>query len=327
MPFSSGIFNQIDSYYLGLYAASHDNNIATGVFSNTEILTDASSTFVPNPNSTYYIDSPVHNVRLASDGVNEDPFITSTDTTGADVEWRFIANGTGGWHIDRADGGDIPRLRTDGSEAADMQSTDFDSRWETFSITDGASNNTSFLSIPQGPTGFTRLQVTSDGRVNMVPSTFAGSWESFEITEASTSEQVVHIRKRNAQDFAIDGNNNATNGQSVYLWGQNANNANQQWVQISRGNGYYSYQKQGTDHCLDGGNGGANRQDVYLWECSDNNQNQHWEKVSTDSGFFQLVKRNAPGFAIDGGNGGDNGQNVQLFDSSNTSHNLQWRIE
>ena len=327
VPFASGIFNQVDEYYLGLYAASHDSNIATGVFSRTEVLVDESSAFVPNPNSTYYIDSPVHNVRLGANGANEDAFTTSTHTTGVDVEWRFVPNGNGGWHIDRAGGGDLPRLRTDGTESADMQSSDFDSRWETFSITSGAFDNTSFLSVSQGPAGFTRLQITPDGQVNMVPSTFSGSWESFEVTEVSTSPQVVHMKKRNAQGFAIDGNRGAANGQSVYLWSQNSNNVNQQWIEISRGNGYYSYQKQGTDYCLDGGNGGANRQDVYLWECSDNNQNQHWEKVSTDSGFFQLVKRNAPGFALDGGSSGANGQNVQLFDSSSTSHNLQWSID
>ena len=136
----------------------------------------------------------------------------------------------------------------------------------------------------------------------------------------------MHIRKRNAQGFALDGNHGAANGQSVYLWAQNANNENQQWVEIDRGNGYYSYQKQGTNHCLDGNRGGANRQDIYLWECRDNNRNQHWQKVSTDSGFFKLVKRNASGFAINGGSNGSNGQNVNLYDSSSSSQNLQWII-
>lgn len=145
-------------------------------------------------------------------------------------------------------------------------------------------------------------------------------------TTTSTSERAVHIRKRNAQAFAIDGNGGAANGQSVYLWAQNRNNRNQQWVEIDRGNGYYSYKKQGTNHCLDGNRGGTNNQDVYLWQCSNNNQNQHWQKSSTDSGFFKLIKRNASGFAINGGSNGDNGQNVNLYDSSNRSHNLQWSI-
>lgn len=141
------------------------------------------------------------------------------------------------------------------------------------------------------------------------------------------STQIVQIKKRNAQAFAIDGNNGSANGQSVYLWGENSNNVNQQWIEINRGNGYYSYQKQGTNHCIDGGNGGAINQDVYIWQCDANNQNQHWLKSSTDSGFVKLIKRNAPDFALNGGSGGANGQNVNLYTSSNSSHNLQWLIE
>lgn len=141
------------------------------------------------------------------------------------------------------------------------------------------------------------------------------------------ADSVVHITKRSGQDYAIDGNQGAANGQSVYLWNQSTNNVNQRWIEINRGGGYYSYQKQGTDHCLDGGNGGANRQDVYLWSCSGTNQNQQWFKSSTDSGFVKLIKRNSSGFALDGGTGGSNGQNVNLYDSSNSSHNLQWRVE
>ena len=143
---------------------------------------------------------------------------------------------------------------------------------------------------------------------------------------ADPSETIVHIRKRNALGFALDGANGAANGQSIFLWPQNQNNTNQRWIEIDRGNGFFSYRKEGTNHCIDGGRGGATRQDVYLWVCSDNNRNQHWLKSNSGSGFFQLIKRNAAEFAIDGGNGGLNGQNVQLYHSSTRSQNLQWRI-
>ena len=143
---------------------------------------------------------------------------------------------------------------------------------------------------------------------------------------ADPSETIVHIRKRNALGFALDGNNGAANGQSIFLWPQNQNNTNQRWIEIDRGNGFFSYRKEGTNHCIDGGRGGATSQDVYLWVCSDNNRNQHWLKSSSGSGFFQLIKRNATGFAIDGGAGGSNGQNVQLYHSSTQSQNLQWQI-
>ena len=143
--------------------------------------------------------------------------------------------------------------------------------------------------------------------------------------DSAAYNNIVTIIKRNAPDFAIDGNNGGENGQSIYLWSENENNVNQRWIEIDRGNGYYSYQKQGTNYCIDGNNGGANRQDVYLWECGENNQNQHWQKVATSDGAYKLIKRNAP-FAINGGNGGANAQNVNLYDATNGSYNLQWFI-
>ena len=138
---------------------------------------------------------------------------------------------------------------------------------------------------------------------------------------------VVQLVKRNATGFSVDGMGGAANFQNVHLWTTNPNNVNQRWIEIDRGNGFYSYQKQDTNHCLDGGRGGANRQNVILFECSASNQNQHWQKVDVGSGFVQLRKRNARGFALDGGSGGARGQNVQIFNSSNPSQNLHWRID
>ncbi len=137
---------------------------------------------------------------------------------------------------------------------------------------------------------------------------------------------VVTLKKGNATGFSIDGNNGGANGQNVYLWSTNRNNINQQWIEINRGNGFYSYQKNNTNFCLDGGNGGANRQNVYLWTCSNNNQNQHWRKVNLGNGRVRLEKRNAPGFSIDGGNGGANGQNLYLWSSSNGNQNQHWEL-
>ena len=142
----------------------------------------------------------------------------------------------------------------------------------------------------------------------------------------NTNSSVVQIKKRNASGFAMDGGNGGANGQNVYMWKQSSSNVNQNWVEISRGGDYYSYQKEGTNFCIDGNRDGANNQNVYLWECKDNNQNQHWQKVSTGNGYFKLIKRNSSGFALNGGSGGSNGQNINLYDSSNSSHNLQWDI-
>ena len=300
---------------------------------------DVTPSFIPDPSKTYYIDSPIHDLRIGATGNSEEPFTTTTTTTGADVEWQFTSNGDGSWYIDRADGGDLPRLRTDNSEFADLQNTASDGRWESFLFTEGAIDDTHFITAINGPEEFRRFQIDNEGILKLTPDSYDGTWESFVFTEVeevetpivedgreTESSTVVHITKRNAPDFALDGNFGGENGQDLYLWSASENNVNQQWIEIDRGNGYYSYQKMGTDYCIDGGNGGESNQNVYLWDCGINNYNQHWEKVSTEDGAFKLVKRNASGFALDGDNGGANGQSVELYNSEVSSQNLEWVI-
>jgi len=142
----------------------------------------------------------------------------------------------------------------------------------------------------------------------------------------STGGSFVHIRKRNAAGFALDGGNGGANGQNVKLWEAYEGNENQQWQEISRGNGFYSYKKRNTNFCLDGGNGGANAQSAKLWSCNNTNQNQHWKKISTGGGHFRLEKRNATSFSLDGGNGGANGQNVKLWRDDIPNQNREWRF-
>ena len=156
-----------------------------------------------------------------------------------------------------------------------------------------------------------------------------GSLQAFDGSDTQENTSLagtVQIRKSNAADFALESATGGANGQNVYLWSANAADVNQQWVEINRGNGLYSYQKNGTNFCLDGNRGGAQGQNVYLWTCGSNNQNQMWEKESVGDGSFRLVKSNAAGFAIDGGNGGARNQNVQLSNSSSSSTNLNWII-
>ncbi|MBW1298351.1 RICIN domain-containing protein, partial [Aquimarina litoralis] len=268
--------------------------------------------FVPDPKKKYYLDVLKHNVRLAATGESEAPYTTSTNTTGADVEWQFVAKGNGYWHLQRAAGGTKPRLRTDNSSAADMQPTAWNGVYTYYEITEGTSNESYFLTLPDGPSNYRRLQIDPNGNVNMVSAAAAGSWESFTITPVETN-RIVHIRKRNATSFAIDGGNDGKDGQDVYLWTADEKNINQQWIEIDRGNGYYSYQKLGTNYCIDGNHGGATNQNVYLWSCSDTNQNQQWKKVSMGNGAYKLIKRNASGYTIDGGSGGANGQSIELW--------------
>ena len=63
------------------------------------------------------------------------------------------------------------------------------------------------------------------------------------VDNKGSTSSVVQIKKRNASGFAMDGDNNGVNGQNIYLWLQNAVNINRNWIEIDRGNDYYSYQK------------------------------------------------------------------------------------
>ena len=146
-----------------------------------------------------------------------------------------------------------------------MQSTSYSGTFTYYNFTQGDSFGTHFLTLTDGPNNFRRLQIDRDGVVKMVPDSYSGSWESFTITEASSTSNIVHLTKRNASGFAIDAPGaNPSNGDNVYLWSANQNNANQRWIEIDRGNGYYSYQKEGTNYCIDGNGGGAEGQNVYL---------------------------------------------------------------
>lgn len=147
------------------------------------------------------------------------------------------------------------------------------------------------------------------------------------VASAVAKNNIVHIAKNNAPDFALDGGIGAAINQTVYLWKSDLNNVNQQWVEIDRGNNYYSYQKLNTDFCLDAGRGGARNQNVKLWLCRDTNQNQHFKKISASNGAVRLQKRNAPGYSVDGSHGGENAQNVKLWENRPTQDsNQHWRF-
>ena len=352
-PVSTAFFDQTDDYYIGVFAASTNNDRVTGVFSDVEVRTrqgastptisptstpttprlsptspTSGNSFTPDPSKTYYLDVPRHNLRLAATGESEDPFTTSTNTTGDNVEWRFISNGDGSWFIQRAAGGSVPRLRSDDSILADMESTNDNGRFAFYQFS-RSDADTHFITLPGGPDGFQRLQMTPEGDIRHFPTTAAGSWESWRITEAPTrvsnsDGRLVQMIKRNASGFAVDGRTGGANEQNIHLWNNNENNVNQQWIEIDRGNGFYSYRKQNTDFCIDGDNGGAVAQNVYLFECGDNNRNQHWRKVDVGGGNFRLEKRNSPEFSLDGGRRGARAQNVYLWSSNNRNQNQHW---
>ena len=148
----------------------------------------SSNAFIPDPGKIYHIDAPHWNTRLASTGQSEDPYTTTTNQTGADVEWRFVAKGNGFWHVQRAAGGAKPRLRTDATIFADMQETTSSGSYTYYELTpSNAINNTYFFTLPDGPTNFKRLQVLSNGNITFVGDNSNGTWESLRITEVATN--------------------------------------------------------------------------------------------------------------------------------------------
>jgi len=224
----------------------------------------------------------------------------------SDVEWQFVAKGNGAWHIQRIAGGILSRLRTDNSANADMHDTASNGSFTYFDLTpSNAIDNTYHLTVRDGPANYKRLQIDSSGAVRFVTAAADSSWESFRITESKeeideeasvvgANYPTVHIRKRNATGFALDGGRGGADGQNLYLWKQNEANVNQ----------------------IDGGDGGAIAQNVRLWTCNDDNDSQQWLKEELGGRAFRLSKRNALGFAIDGGNRGRNGQKIKMYTST-----------
>ena len=150
-----------------------------------------SSTF-PDPNKTYYIDSPIHDLRIAATGESAKPYTTDTSETGTNVAWKFVPKGNGHWHIQLAvdaanDDGTSTRLRTDNNLVADMQNVKWNGTYTYFELTEGFTEGTYFVTLPDGPTNHKRLQVDSAGVVKMVSTASNRTWESFTFTEASNT--------------------------------------------------------------------------------------------------------------------------------------------
>ncbi len=145
----------------------------------------SSISFVPDPNKRYYLEAS--NRRLAATGSSENAYTTSVTSTGPDVEWRFVQHSTGYWHMQRAAGGATPRIRTDNSQFADMQSTGSSGIYTYYTFNAGANPGTHFLTLPDGPNNFRRLQLTTDRQVKFVPDSYRGSQVSWRITEVPTT--------------------------------------------------------------------------------------------------------------------------------------------
>ena len=167
------IFGQQAGWNLNWIEFSSSNNNNNG------------QSFTPDPNKTYYLDVPAHNLRLAATGQSQDAYTTSTNTTGADVEWRFVAKGNGFWHLRRAAGGALPGLRTDNTVNADMQDTNSVGINTYYRFDHGNDSGTHYITLPDVTSNFQRLQMNPQGDVLFTSIQSMGTWVSWNITEAT----------------------------------------------------------------------------------------------------------------------------------------------
>lgn len=155
--------------------------------------------FIPDPNVYYHIENPTHGLRIAANGNSEDPYTTSLDDNSADTLWRFVPNENGFWHIDRAEGGTVPRLRIDNTSTPDMHATTSAGVWTYYSITSSVSNDgTYYLTLPDGPENHQRLGVLSNGSMDFRGIASQGVNVSLRIVEANTDftpdpNRIYHI--------------------------------------------------------------------------------------------------------------------------------------
>ncbi len=188
-------------------AAGNNSQVSNTIEVTTE--DDTIGGFVPDPNKKYYIDAAYFNMRLAATGESEDAYLTSTTTTGPDVEWQFVAKGNGYWHLQRAAGGSRPRMRTDLTENPDMRPTSFNATYTYMDITDGAMPNTYFMTYIHAPTVlYNRLQVDNYKQLKMVGDDRNGTWESFTITEVTDDTPTINtvlIQENESGYCSVDG--------------------------------------------------------------------------------------------------------------------------
>jgi O-glycosyl hydrolase len=162
------------------------SDLSSSLYSYNEANTSGDN-FSPKTNTAYYIDNPANNLRLGATGDGEQPYTAQNSPNGEDFQWNFVPTGDGHWYIERANGGSLPRLRTDDTNMADMQANDSRGTWEKWQLSVGEGSGRYFLSLPlKGFGNHDRLQVDGDGLVRMADNDqSAGTWESFTFTEVA----------------------------------------------------------------------------------------------------------------------------------------------
>lgn len=186
---SDGVLNLLSEGSALIIATTPDD-----VYSDTCYVNVLEDVFTPDEDKRYYIDCPSQNLRIAADGQSTSLYTTSMSSTEPNVVWQFrSANGL--WHIDRNGGGINSRITYLISSNAAMAEQSLSNGTNQFGFTAGATEGTYMISLWNQTDSIYRLQVGSDGKVNMVNLDNQGQSESFTITEVNdqnTGLQEVH---------------------------------------------------------------------------------------------------------------------------------------
>ena len=174
----------------GRYVMVRINGTGTLSLAEVQVFGDAttqSTGFVPDPSKVYHIDNPAHGLRLAARSGSEVLESAALSSTGVNTQWQFIQSATPGlWHIQRAAGGNTPRIRTDLTTSPDMQSSSASGTWTQFSIEANPDNpGTYLITAPLANTVNQRLRLRSDGSTDFATTDSTANWPSFVFVEVN----------------------------------------------------------------------------------------------------------------------------------------------
>ncbi|WP_025741393.1 endo-1,4-beta-xylanase [Aquimarina pacifica] len=140
--------------------------------------------FVPEANKTYYITNPHYDVYLGSYG-GEAPFASSILRNVAAVKWKITpSDNEEYYYLDCVGGRRKPRLRSDNTPYADMESNLFTEPSAQWNLT--PTGNGTYL-VTAFENSLNRLQIDEAKKVKTSTTLYAGESEQFMIVDSSSS--------------------------------------------------------------------------------------------------------------------------------------------
>jgi len=200
-------------YYTNLYYHKSFINsvVPKGVF---QWFSEYKNTFTPVAGKKYYIDNPKHKLRLGATGTSGSLYTTANDTTGENVEWEFIAQNDGTYHIQLAKRNSKCRLCSVNTNKPAMRVMNYSGLFTRYVMEKAPGDNNYHITLPNVNSSIARLQVHSNGTPKFQSDTFDGTWVAFQFKEVP--DNIVSIQKRYSKQHALASKGNAGSGGNVY---------------------------------------------------------------------------------------------------------------